>query len=58
MTALYYNDLMSVGVNPNLYYEYEDKNDNPHYYRQHQDLKDAVDNLKVAKYTGRQSYDH
>ena len=58
MTALYYNDLMSVGVNPNLYYEYEDKNDNPHYYRQHQDLKDAVDNLKVAKYTGRQSYDN
>jgi hypothetical protein len=58
MTALYYNDLMSVGVNPNLYYEYEDKNDNPHYYKQHQDLKDAVDNLKVAKYTGKKNYDH
>ena len=58
MTALYYNDLMSVGVNPNLYYEYENNDNNPHYYKSNQDLKDAVDNLKVAKYTGRQSYDH
>ena len=56
MTALYYNDLMSVGVNPNLYYEYENKENNPHYYKQDQDLKDAVDNLKVAKYTGNKSY--
>jgi len=56
MTALYYNDLMSVGVNPNLYYEYENKDNNPHYYKQEQDLKDAVDDLKVAKYTGNKSY--
>jgi len=56
MTALYYNDLMSVGVNPNLYYEYENKDSNPHFYKNEQDLKDAVDNLKVAKYTGHQSY--
>ena len=58
MTALYYNDLMSVGVNPNLYYEYESKENNPHYYKQDQDLKDAVDNLKVAKYTGNKSYNN
>ena len=58
MTALYYNDLMSVGVNPNLYYEYEDKDSNPHYYKQHQDLKDAVNNLKVAKYTGKKEYNN
>ena len=56
MTALYYNDLMSVGVNPNLYYEYESKDSNPHFYKHETDLKDAVDNLKVAKYTGHQSY--
>ena len=49
MTALYYNDLMSKGVNPNLYYEYENKDSNPHFYKHEQDLKDAVDNLKVAK---------
>jgi len=58
MTALYYNDLMSVGVNPNLYYEYENKENNPHYYKQETDLKDAVDNLKVAKYTGQQRYNN
>ena len=58
ITALYYNDLMSVGVNPNLYYEYESKENNPHYYKQDQDLKDAVDNLKVAKYTGNKSYNN
>ena len=58
MTALYYNDLMSVGVNPNLYYEYESKENNPHFYKQDQDLKDAVDNLKVAKYTGNKSYNN
>ncbi len=56
MTALYYNNLMSVGVNPNLYYEYESKDNNPHFYKNEQDLKDAVDNLKVAKYTGNKSY--
>jgi hypothetical protein len=56
MTALYYNDLMSVGVNPNLYYEYESKENNPHFYKHETDLKDAVDNLKIAKYTGQQSY--
>jgi hypothetical protein len=56
MTALYYNDLMSKGVNPNLYYEYENKDSNPHFYKHEQDLKDAVDNLKVAKYTGQQNY--
>ena len=58
MTALYYNDLMSKGVNPNLYYEFEGKDNNPHYYKQEQDLKDAVDNLKVAKYTGNKEYSH
>ena len=58
MTALYYNDLMSKGVNPNLYYEYENKDSNPHFYKHEQDLKDAVDNLKVAKYTGQQSYNN
>ena len=58
MTALYYNDLMSVGVNPNLYFEFENKDNNPHFYKQEQDLKDAVDNLKVAKYTGNQSYNN
>ena len=58
MTALYYNDLMSKGVNPNLYYEYENNDNNPHYYKQNQDLKDAVDNLKVAKYTGNKSYNN
>ena len=58
MTALYYNDLMSKGVNPNLYYEYENKDSNPHFYKHETDLKDAVDSLKIAKYTGRQSYDH
>ena len=58
MTALYYNDLMSKGVNPNLYYEFEGKDNNPHYYKQEQDLKDAVDNLKVAKYTGQQNYNN
>ena len=34
MTALYYNDLMSKGVNANLYYEYEGKDNNPHFYQQ------------------------
>jgi len=58
MTALYYNDLMSVGVNPNLYYEYENNDNNPHYYKSNQDLKDAVDNLKVAKYTGNRQYNN
>jgi len=56
MTALYYNDLMSKGVNPNLYYEYESNQNNPHFYKQETDLKDAVSNLNVAKYTGQESY--
>jgi len=56
MTALYYNDLMSKGVNPNLYFEFEGKDGNPHFYKQDQDLRKAVDDLNVAKYTGQQNY--
>ena len=56
MTALYYNDLMSKGVNPNLYYEYENKDSNPHFYKHETDLRTAVEDLKVAKYTGQQNY--
>jgi hypothetical protein len=56
MTALYYNDLMSKGVNPNLYYEYESNQNNPHFYKQETDLKEAVSNLNNAKYTGQESY--
>ena len=58
MTALYYNDLMSVGVNPNLYYEYEGKDNNPHFYQQEGELITAVGDLKVAKYTGQKNYDN
>ena len=58
MTALYYNDLMSVGVNPNLYYEFEGKDNNPHFYQHDENLKTAIDDLKVAKYTGQQNYNH
>ncbi len=58
MTALYYNDLMSVGVNPNLYFEFENKDNNPHFYKNEQDLIEAVDNLKVAKYTGNKQYNN
>jgi hypothetical protein len=56
MTALYYNDLMSKGVNPNLYYEYEGKDNNPHFYQQEGELITAVGDLKVAKYTGQKNY--
>ena len=58
MTALYYNDLMSKGVNPNLYYEYEGKDNNPHFYQQEGELITAVGDLKVAKYTGKKNYDN
>jgi len=58
MTALYYNDLMSKGVNPNLYYEFEGKDNNPHYYQHDENLQTAIDDLKVAKYTGNKSYNH
>ena len=58
MTALYYNDLMSKGVNPNLYYEYEGKDNNPHFYQQEGELITAVGDLKVAKYTGQKNYNH
>ena len=56
MTALYYNDLMSKGVNPNLYYEYESNQNNPHFYKQETNLKEAVSNLNDGKYTGQESY--
>ena len=58
MTALYYNDLMSVGVNPNLYFEFEGKDNNPHYYQHDENLQTAIDDLKVAKYTGKKEYNN
>ena len=50
MTAMYYDDLMNVGVNPNLYEEFEGKDSNPYFYEQEKQLDGALDNLNVAKY--------
>ena len=56
MTALYYDDLMNLSVNPNLYEEFEGKDNNPHFYEQERQLKDAIDNLGVKKYTGSKTH--
>ena len=52
MTALYYDDIMNLGGNPNLEIEYENKEPNPKFYEQREKLQNILkDSLKVPRYS-------
>ena len=52
MTALYYDDIMNLGGNPNLEIEYESKEPSPKFYEQRENLQSILrDRLKVPRYS-------
>ena len=50
MTAIYHDDLMNLNVNPSLSYEFENRDTNPKFYQENNDLDKAIKGLNVAKY--------
>ena len=53
MTALYYDDIMNLGGNPNLEIEHENREPSPKFYEQREKLQNILkDSLKVPRYEG------
>ena len=54
MTALHYEELMNLGVNPNLELEYNnDKAKNPHYYNEEKNLDEKLNGFNNPRYNAR-----
>jgi hypothetical protein len=61
MTALHHDELMNLGVNPNIEIEYENKEKNPHYHTAHNELASAIKDFNNPRYTTsnyNHQYDH
>ena len=57
MTALHYDELMNLGVNPNLELEYSnDKAKNPHYYNEEKKLDEKLDGFNNPRYNAHRNY--
>jgi len=59
MTALHHDELMNLGVNPNIEIEYEDREKNPHYHTASNELISAIKGFNNPRYTTGSGYnDH
>ena len=59
MTALHHDELMNLGVNPNIEIEYEDREKNPHYHTASNELVSAIKDFNNPRYSGGSGYnDH
>ena len=58
MTALHYDELTNLGVNPNLEIEYESKDKNPHYHTASNELGTAIKNFNNPRYTTSSGYNN
>ena len=56
MTALHHDELMNLGVNPNIEIEYEDKEKNPHYHTASNELGSAIKDFNNPRYTNSSGY--
>ena len=57
MTAIHHDELMNLGVNPNLELEYSnDKAKNPHYYNEEKKLDEKLDGFNNPRYNARGGY--
>ena len=52
MTALHHDELMNLGVNPNIEIEYEDREKNPHYHTASNELVSAIKDFNNPRYSG------
>ena len=58
MTALHYDELLNLGVNPNLEIEYDSKEQNPHYHMASDKLNEAIGGFNNPRYTTRGGYNN
>ena len=58
MTALHYDELMNLGVNPNLEIEYDSKEKNPHYHTASNELEGMIKNFNNPRYNVRNHYNN
>ena len=61
MTALHHDELMNLGVNPNIEIEYENKEKNPHYHSISAELEETIRGFNNPRYTTsnyNHEYDH
>jgi hypothetical protein len=61
MTALHHDELMNLGVNPNIEIEYENKEKNPYYHTARNELANAIKDFNNPRYTTSNyghEYDH
>ena len=58
MTALHYDELMNLGVNPNIEIEQEGKDNNPHYHVASNELSTAIKNFNNPRYTTSSGYNN
>tara|TARA_R100001594_G_scaffold136986_1_gene179684 strand:- start:1686 stop:2627 length:942 start_codon:yes stop_codon:yes gene_type:complete len=56
MTALHYDELINLGVNPNVEIEYENREKNPHYHIKQDELSHAIDDFNNPRYMWTSSY--
>ena len=47
MTALHHDELMNLGVNPNIEIEYENKEKNPYYHTARNELANAIKDFNI-----------
>ena len=58
MTALHYDELMNLGVNPNVEIENEGKDSNPHYHTAHNELHEAIKGFNNPRHTESSGYNN
>ena len=58
MTALHYDELMNLDVNPNIEIEQEGKDNNPHYHVASNELSTAIKNFNNPRYTTNGGYNN
>ena len=58
MTALHYDELMNLGVNPNIEIEQEGKDNNPHYHVASNELSEAIKGFNNPRYTTSSGYNN
>ena len=58
MTALHYDELMNLGVNPNVEIEQEGKDNNPHYHVASNELSEAIKGFNNPRYTTSSGYNN
>ena len=58
MTALHHDELMNLGVNPNIEIEYDNKEKNPYYHTASNELEETIKGFNNPRYTTNGGYNN